>query len=57
MLKRRLLLAMALIAGLLCCWSWFLSKTVVWVARLMFFPSFVTCIVLLALYAKKAREE
>jgi hypothetical protein len=24
---------------------------------LMFFPSFVSCIVLLALYAKKAREE
>ena len=57
MLKGKVLLAMALIAGMLCCLSWVLSKTAVWAARLMFFPSFVSCIVLLALYAKNAREQ
>jgi hypothetical protein len=57
MLKGKLLLAMALIAGMLCCLSWVLSKTAVWAARVMFFPSFVSCIVLRALYAKNAREQ
>jgi len=56
MLKGKLLLVMALIAGILCCLSWILSKTAVWTARLIFFPSFVSCIVLLALYARNARE-
>ncbi len=56
MLKGKLLLAMALIAGILCVLSWILSETAVWAARLMFFPSFVSCIVLLALYAKNTRE-
>jgi hypothetical protein len=56
MLKGKLLLVMALVAGILCCLSWILSKTAVWAARLIFFPSFVSCIVLLALYARNARE-
>ncbi|MGA9979335.1 MAG: hypothetical protein WBQ08_11980 [Candidatus Sulfotelmatobacter sp.] len=56
MRKGTLLLAMAFVAGMLCCLSWILSKTNVWAARLMFFPSFVSCIVLLALYAKSARQ-
>jgi hypothetical protein len=57
MLKGKLLLALALFAGMLCCLSWFLSKTAVGAARLTFFPSFVSSIVLLALYAKNARQQ
>ena len=56
MLKGKLLLVMALIAGILCGLSWILSKTAVWAAGLIFFPSFVSCIVLLAFYARNARE-
>jgi hypothetical protein len=56
MRKGTLLLGMAVIAGVLCCLSLILSKTVIWAARLVFLPSFVGCIVLLALYAKNARQ-
>ena len=51
-----ILLGLAIVAGVLCCLSLVLAKTVVWVARLVFLPSFVGCIVLLALYAKNSRK-
>jgi hypothetical protein len=56
MRKGTLLLGTAVIAGVLCCLSLILSRTVIWAARLVFFPSFVGCIVLLAMYAKNARQ-
>lgn len=46
---------MACTAGLLCCVSLIINKVVVWGARLLFLPSFVGCLVLLALYAKSTR--
>jgi len=52
----RILLGLAVVAGVLCCLSLILAKTVVWAARLVFFPSFVGCIVLLALYGKNSRK-
>jgi hypothetical protein len=51
-----ILLGLAVVAGVLCCLSLILAKTVVWAARLVFLPSFVGCIVLLALYAKNSRK-
>lgn len=51
-----ILLGSAVVAGVLCCLSLILAKTVVWVARLVGLPSFVGCIVLLALYAKNSRK-
>ena len=57
MLNGKLRLALALFAGMLCCLLWFLSKTADGAARLTFFPSFVSSIVLLALYAKNSANE
>jgi len=51
-----ILLGSAVVAGVLCCLSLILAKTVVWAARLLGLPSFVGCIVLLALYAKNSRK-
>ena len=51
-----ILLGSAVVAGVLCCLSLILAKTVVWAARLVGLPSFVGCIVLLALYAKNSRK-
>jgi hypothetical protein len=51
-----ILLGLAVVAGVLCCLSLILAKTVVWAARLLFLPSFVGCIVLLAFYAKNSRK-
>jgi uncharacterized membrane protein YeaQ/YmgE (transglycosylase-associated protein family) len=51
-----ILLGLAVVAGVLCCLSLLLAKTVVWAARLVFLPSFVGSIVLLALYAKNSRK-
>jgi hypothetical protein len=56
MRKGTLRLGLAVVAGVLCCLSLILAKTVVWAARLVFLPSFVGCIVLLALYAKNSRK-
>jgi len=54
--KGTLLLGMAVAAGMLCCLFVILSKSAIWAARLLFLPSFVACIVLLALYAKNSRQ-
>jgi hypothetical protein len=56
MSKGALLLGASVIAGVLCCLSLILSRIFIWAARLLFLPSFVGCIVLLALYAKNSRK-
>lgn len=57
MKKNRTFLLMALACGALCVASVLLSRTFIWLPRVVFFPSFVGLIVSLGLYSKGDREQ
>ncbi|MBB5066161.1 putative membrane protein YqhA [Granulicella mallensis] len=57
MKKNRTFLAIALSCGMLCAFSVLLSKTFIWLPRLVFFPSFIGLIVFFGLYSKETRKQ
>ncbi|AEU36795.1 hypothetical protein [Granulicella mallensis] len=57
MKKNRTFLTIALSFGMLCAISVLFSKALIWLPRLVFFPSFIGLIVFLGLYSKETRKQ